>query len=115
MFGVGRGVNVGADVHAGTGSFLQRDHRQAIQEVVQDLLALLRKLRGDAIAQLRRRRQDAAVVLDLRESTQTTESGGGGKRLQVAVVDFAGEAGGTQRVKTHVLVQFKREAVRADG
>ena len=41
MLRVRRNQNVSADVHAGTGAFLERDNRQAIEKVVQDLLALL--------------------------------------------------------------------------
>ena len=42
MFRVGRDENVSADVHAGAGTFFERDDGQAIEEVIEDLLALLR-------------------------------------------------------------------------
>ena len=53
MFRVGRNQNVRADIHAGTGTLLERDDGQAIQEVIQDLLALRGGLRRDAVADLR--------------------------------------------------------------
>ncbi len=53
MFCVGRDEDVPANVYAGAGTFLERDDRQAIEEVVQDLFALCRGLLGDAVADLR--------------------------------------------------------------
>ena len=69
MLRVGGDEDVAPDVYAGTGTFLERDDRQAIQEVVQYLLTLGGRLLGDPAAYLRRGRKHAAVITDLRQST----------------------------------------------
>ena len=63
----------------------------------------------------RSREKDAAVVPDLREAAQAADSGSGSERLQIAVVYLGGKAGRSDRVEAHVLVEFKRESVWADG
>ena len=52
MLCVGWDEDVAPDVHAGAGAFLERDDRQAIQEVVQHLLTLGGRLLGDPAAYL---------------------------------------------------------------
>src|SRR5579859_5057456 len=52
MLGVGRDENVPADVYAGAGAFLERDHRQPIEKMVQHLLALPCGLLRDAVTNL---------------------------------------------------------------
>ena len=59
--------------------------------------------------------KDAAVVADLREAAQAADRGGGGERLQVAVIDLGRKAGRADLVKTDVLGELKREPIGADG
>ncbi len=53
MFGVRRDEDVAPDVDARARTLFERDDRQAIQEVVQDLLTLGGRLLGDPTAYLR--------------------------------------------------------------
>ena len=68
MLCVGRDQEIRADVHTRTRTSLERDNGQPIEEVIQDLLALLSGLSGDAVTNLGGWRQDAAVVADLRQT-----------------------------------------------
>ena len=52
MLCVGRNEQIRANIHTRAGTFLERDDRQAIQEVIENLLALLGRLLGDAVANL---------------------------------------------------------------
>ena len=52
MLRVGGDEDVAPNVYAGTGTLLERDDRQAIQEVVQHLLTLGGRLLGDPTAYL---------------------------------------------------------------
>jgi hypothetical protein len=44
MFRIGRDEDVAPDVHTRSGTLLERDDWQSIEEVIQDLLALLSRL-----------------------------------------------------------------------
>ena len=96
-----------ADVNAGAGTFLERDDRQAIEEVIQYLFAFDGGLLGDAVANLRRRIEDAAVVADLREAAEPADRGGGGECLQIAVIDLGGKAGRPDLVEADVLCRSR--------
>ena len=52
MLRVGRDKQIRANVHTRARTFLERDDGQAIQEVIENLLALLGGLLGDAVANL---------------------------------------------------------------
>src|SRR6185312_10517255 len=52
MFRVRRNQNVSPDINAGAGAFFEGDDGQAIEEVVQYLLALYGRSLGDAVADL---------------------------------------------------------------
>ena len=109
MFRIGRNQDVRADIHAGARAFFERDDGQAIEEVIQYLFAFDGGLLGDAIANLRGRVKDAAVVADLREAAQAADSGGGGERLQIAVIYLRCKAGRPDLVKADVLVANSSE------
>ena len=78
---VGRDEDVPADIHAGSRTFFERDNRQPVEEVIQDLLALRRRLFGNPVTDLRRWRYNTAVVPDLCEPTESADSSGGSERL----------------------------------
>ena len=92
MFRVRRNQDVGADVYTGSSPLLERDDGESIEEVIQDLFPLIRRLRGDAIPDLGRGREDIAVITYLRKSTQTAYDGCRRERLEVAAVYLCGEA-----------------------
>ena len=68
MIRVGRDQDVGADIDAGARTFFERDDWQSVQEVIEDLFSLIRRLLLDAVANLRRRREDTAAVANLGET-----------------------------------------------
>ena len=90
MFRVGRDVDVGADVHARSGAFLERDDRQAIEEVVEDLLGLLAGLLGNAPLRIS---ADGSRMLALfpicARAAQAADRGRCCEGLEVAMVDLA--------------------------
>ena len=52
MVRVGGYENVFTDVDTRAGTFLERDNRKPVEELVEDLFALLTGLRGDAVPDL---------------------------------------------------------------
>ena len=115
MFGIGRDQDVAADVDAGARAFLEGDHGQAIEKMVQDLLAFDSRFLGDAVLNLRGGRENTAVVADLGEAAKAADHGGGGERLKISVADFGGKARSPNLIETDVLVEVDREPVRTDG
>ena len=69
VFRVRRNQEVRADIHAGAGTFLERDDGKPVEEVIQHLFTLDGGLLRDAVANLHRRIKNASVVADLSEAT----------------------------------------------
>ena len=63
--------------------------------LVQHLLALLRGLRGDPVANLRAAVEHASVIADLGHPTNTADGCSGGEGTEIVVVDVRREAGGS--------------------
>ena len=115
MLRVGRNEHVLRDVYPGARTLLYRDDGQTIQELVENLLALLSGLLRDPVAYLGVGGQDGACVADLRESTDPAYKGGGGERTQIVVVDVGSKAGRSKGVKADELVELDRETIWTDG
>src|SRR5260370_27460991 len=69
MLRIGRDKDVAPNVHAGAGTFFERDDGQTIKKVIQNLLTLLSCLLRDPVANLGRRREYTAVVTNLSQPT----------------------------------------------
>src|SRR6185312_7008673 len=52
---------------------------------------------------------------DLRQASQPADSGCGGKRLEVTVTDFGGQASRPDLVEANIFVEVERKPIRADG
>ena len=69
MIRIGRNQDVGADIDPGARTFFERDDWLAVEEVIEYLLTLIRRLFRDTVANLRRRRENTATVPNLSESS----------------------------------------------
>ena len=115
MLCVARNEDVLVDINACSGALLYGDDGQTIEEFIQYLLALLRGLRGDAIADLRAAVEHAAAVANLGKSTDAAHCCCGDEGTQIVVVYVGRKARRAEWVKTGVLVQFERKSIRAHG